>query len=399
MTDFKKTQPERPGTELPETYSDIWADAARSAYPGLSGRSKADSLVMLASSAKAESLKLPTLEIDFDGQKPGVDPALGKVEKIAKQLQSDDFTEREQGSVQLRELLRNEISANKPSADLQKIFQLGASEDPEVKDRVNKELNAVFNEAMDSKDLAGLKHLLTHREGTVRDWAIKKLQDSPKLVEALPKLASMAEKEKNTDLVEAIRKIAEPIDKKVLFQNVLLNGVWGTEWNNIFREAGSMKLSAATDQQRADSIKDVLGQVKSAVTAADDMQSSDLGALARILNTPDKRMPFGQDMPNLVQGAPFESRTITSRALIMIAQELKEANVDPKAVDTLQAAAIALYKESLSLPGFDATYNRTWRDSWTVALKAMRDLNPEQFDRLVPDKLVQEPRFMGKAVD
>lgn len=399
MTDFKKMQPERPGTELPETYSDIWAEAARSAYPDLSGRSKSDAVFVLASNTTAESLKLPTLEIDFEGPKPVVDHALLKADQIAVRLNSDEFEEREQGSAQLKELLRTEVSANKPSAELQKIFQLAASEEAEVRSRVNTALNAVFKEAMDSKDLAGLKHLLTHKEATVRDWAIKKLQDSPQLVETLPKLASTAEKEKNADLAEAIRKVAAPIDKKALFQDLLPNGVWGTEWNKIFRDAGSMNLSKLSDEERADAIKQVLAQVKSAVTSSDDMQNSELGALASILNTPEKRMPSGQDMPNLVQGAPFESRTITSRALIMMAQELKEAGKDPKAVDALQAAAIALYKESLALPGFDATYNRTWRDSWTVALKTMRDLNPEQFDRLVPDKLIQEPRFMSKVSD
>ena len=395
MTDVERRIPDRVGEKLPsrvETYTDNWADAARAAYPEYKpDPTKPDLLAVVAVNTPAEQLNLPGLEIVTEAPAAPVDPALAKVEQIAAQLKSDDFATREQASFQLKELLRSEVAANKPSAALQRIFQLGGSDDPEVKNRVNAELDSLFKDAMDSKDLVDLKQLLTHQEPAVRDWAIKNLQDSPKVIETLPKLAVMAEKEKNTALVEAIRAVAKPYSDLTLFGDFIEKISEPTIKAADDLGLNNGQLSQLSDEQRKEAIKKLLADAKSLVKTADDSQQQDIAALARVLYPLGSRAPEGSFAKGYISELPFRTRFLTGRALTHIAQELKNANKDPEAVNLLQETAISLYKESLALsPSANfSRYMRNSRYSWPPLLDRLRDLNPTGFDELVPDRLLK----------
>ena len=386
MTDLDKKSTDRVHEKLPsrvETYTDTWADAARAAY--LPDPTRPDSLASIAVASSAKQLKLPTLEIVAEAPAAPVDPALAKVEQIAARLKSDDFTECEKALADLRKVLDAELAENKPSAALQKIFQLAGSEEPEVKNRVSAELNAVFKDAMDSKDLVGLKQLLTHKEPAVCDWAIKKLQDSPKVLEMLPKLAVMAEKENNSELAEAIRNVSKKCAVNTLFDDFekRFSDPVTDAVNKIWKD--NFQLSKLDDEQKKEKIKKIPDDVKALIKKADDSQQQDVASLARVLSLLGQQPAQWPDAQRVLD-LPFTARLSVGKELISIAEDLQDANKNPEAVSLLQEMAISMYKESLALSP-NAGYSRQIRTLWPPILLRLRDLNPARFDQLVPDKL------------
>lgn len=237
-----------------------------------------------------------------------------------------------------------------------------------------------------SRELVELKELLVHRESLIREGITKRLQESPRLYETLPKLAAIAESEGSAELTEAIRKVAKPIGKGALFHKVITDvDAVQSKCVSILREAGSCRESRLKDSQFVDAVETMLDKIKSIVEAADEIQDHERGALARLLNTPDRRNPLGADVINRIEGIPFQSRLISSRALILLAEELKQDMKDQSLVDLLQETAIALFKESLEL-AVDGLYGQALCDMWSEPLRSLRILNPARFDLLFTDQ-------------
>lgn len=392
MTDVERKVADR-GEQRPpervETYTGVWADAARAAYPEYSqGQPEPDAFLVYAKSTQAEQLKLPALEIDMDGGKAPEDTALAKVEKIFEQLKSDDFATREQGSLQLKDMLRAELAGKKPTPALERIFQLAGSDNPEVKKRVLEELKPAVTEAVNDKDLALLKLFLLSKEPAVRDLATTKLQESPNAVEILSKLAVMSEKEKSTELAEAIRKVAKPFNDLTLFGDVIekISEPTIDAANNIRKDA--VGLSKLDDEPRKEKIKKILDDVKSLTKTADDLQQTDKAALERVLYPPELPRPDDSFVRSYIPDLPFRTRLLCGSALLGIARELKSANKDPKTVNVLQETALSMYKESIALAPL-SRYRRMTLNSWAPLLEGLRELNPTRFDELVPDKLLK----------
>lgn len=247
------------------------------------------------------------------------------------------------------------------------------------------EMNTDTSEAL-AKELTELKELLVHRDVAVRDGTMKKLQESPRLYEILPNLAAMAEKERSAELTEAIRKIAKPIGKGALFHKLIADvDAVQSESNSILREAGDKQLSELDEEPMANAVQAILTRIKAVVDAADGIQNHERRVLARLLNTPDRRKPLASDVMNRIEGVPFHSRLTTSRALIVLAEELKHAKKSQSTIDLLQEEAISSFKESLELT-IDGLYNQFLCDIWSEALRSLRKLNPARFDRLFTDK-------------
>lgn len=237
-----------------------------------------------------------------------------------------------------------------------------------------------------ARELSELKELLVHREVAIRDGTTKRLQESPRLYEILPNLASMAEKEGSTELTEAIRKIAKPIGKGALFHKLIadVDAVYRAS-DNILREASNKRLSELDDKSTEEAVEDILNRIKATIDAADEIRSHDRGSLARLLNTPDRREPLGRDVMNRIEGIPFQCRLTTSRALLMLAEELKHAKKGQATIDLFQELAILSFKQSLELT-VDSLYNQFLCDTWSEPLTSLRNLNPQRFDELFTDE-------------
>lgn len=397
MTDVERKISDRIEQLAPnrvETYSDAWADAARLAYPEYQyGQKTPESLVAFSSISKAEQVKLPGLEIVSDVLVPQVDPTLVKVEQIATQLKSEKFGEREKGSKALRDILRTELAGKKLTPALEKIFQLVGSEDAEVRSRVLAALKPAITETVNAKDLSLLKLFLSCKESPVRDFAIEKVQESPNELDIVAKLAAMTQTESAPDFVEAVRRMAKAVcTKRVIddFHNNVQGPITDKLYKNIF-DAYGQNIAQLNQDQRTEAIKTILGQFKTSVNEADEVQKSDVAVMARVLYTPQKSEPFGEGVDD-VQAHPFRSRLSVGGALFVLAKQLKDANKDPAAVDLLQATAISYYKESL-LMAPDSKYRNAVQTYWGLldGFEDLRKLNPSQFDSLVPDKLLPRP--------
>lgn len=347
------------------TYTGVWADAARAAYPEyVQGQKTPELLVAFAATTPGDQLKLPPLEIDMGGARAPEDPALAKVEKIVEQLKSDDFAMREQGSLQLRDLLRAELAGKKPTPALEKIFQLAGANDPEVRNRVVRELKSLVTDAPNAD-----------------------------VLEIIRKLAVTADKNKDTELAAGIRAVAEPIDKKLLFGDFVSDVIRPIRQRSTdhFKEAYfDQNLPELDDKRRDEVVKRFLAQTRTSVKDADDTQNHEMAALARVLYNPKTSLPLeGSQLADEIQGLPFRERSAAGIRLILIAHQLKEAKKDSATVDLLQATAIAYYKESLTMAP-DAEYFKAVQKRWADLnwFELLRDLNPDQFDSLVPDKLL-----------
>lgn len=369
MTDIERKTVDRVGEKLPsrpDAYTDSWAEAARTAYPEYEpGKKKPEALVVFATTFQAEQLNLPVLEIGADAPKALVDPALKKVEQITTLLKSEDFDEREKGSLQLREFLRTELKGKKPTPALERIFQLaGADDDPEVKQRVIRELKPLVTEAVNAD-----------------------------VLELITKLAVIADNKKNTELAAGIRAVVEPIDQKLLFGKFVTDviGPIRQRASDDFKKAYfDQSLSELDDKRRDEVIKKFLVQTKTSIKDADEAQNHEMAALARVLYNPVTSTPLtGSEPADEILGLPYRERSSAGFRLISIAHQLKDANKDPATVDLLQATAIEYYKESLIMAP-DAEHLKAVRRRWADLnwLDILRNLNPDQFDRVLPDKLL-----------